>query len=154
KLAPQGSPSALAVLAPPTAGPEPPTPVLALIAALALCAPLGGPRQRRLRNAPHPPGRFLPPSPRAIAGYFPPPPARLQFGFRFTRRHRKGRFTMRFCTLGIAVLAAAVWLAGGDVARGADNAPPEGFVALFNGKDLTNWKGLVKDPPKRAKMSP
>ncbi|MBI4605357.1 MAG: DUF1080 domain-containing protein [Planctomycetes bacterium] len=31
--------------------------------------------------------------------------------------------------------------------------PPEGFVALFNGKDLTGWKGLVADPPKRAKMS-
>lgn len=31
--------------------------------------------------------------------------------------------------------------------------PPEGFVALFNGKDLSGWKGLVADPPKRAKMS-
>ncbi|GAA4441122.1 hypothetical protein GCM10023188_39250 [Pontibacter saemangeumensis] len=28
----------------------------------------------------------------------------------------------------------------------------EGFVALFNGKDLTGWKGLVEDPIKRAKM--
>jgi 3-keto-disaccharide hydrolase len=35
----------------------------------------------------------------------------------------------------------------------ADNTPPPGFVALFNGKDLTGWKGLVADPPKRAKMS-
>jgi len=25
---------------------------------------------------------------------------------------------------------------------------------LFNGKDLTGWKGLVADPPTRAKMSP
>ena len=25
-------------------------------------------------------------------------------------------------------------------------SPPEGFVALFNGKDLTNWKGLVANP--------
>ena len=32
-------------------------------------------------------------------------------------------------------------------------APPEGFVALFNGKDLEGWKGLVADPEKRAKMS-
>jgi len=24
-----------------------------------------------------------------------------------------------------------------------DNTPPEGFTALFNGKDLTNWKGNV-----------
>jgi HEAT repeat protein len=30
----------------------------------------------------------------------------------------------------------------------------EGFVSLFNGKDLTGWKGLVEDPVKRAKMTP
>jgi len=30
----------------------------------------------------------------------------------------------------------------------------EGFVPLFNGKDLSGWKGLVKDPPSRAKMMP
>lgn len=39
------------------------------------------------------------------------------------------------------------------IGRAADNSPPEGFVALFNGKDLTGWKGLVADPPSRAKMS-
>jgi hypothetical protein len=33
------------------------------------------------------------------------------------------------------------------------NVPPEGYVALFNGKDLTGWKGLVADPKKRMKMS-
>jgi hypothetical protein len=38
--------------------------------------------------------------------------------------------------------------------RRPDNTPPEGFTALFNGKDLTGWKGLVADPPKRAQMSP
>jgi len=32
--------------------------------------------------------------------------------------------------------------------------PPEGFTPLFNGKDLTGWKGLVEDPEKRAKMTP
>jgi HEAT repeat protein len=30
----------------------------------------------------------------------------------------------------------------------------EGFKPLFNGKDLSGWKGLVKDPPARAEMSP
>ena len=30
------------------------------------------------------------------------------------------------------------------------NQPPEGFTALFNGKDLTGWKGLVGDPKSRA----
>lgn len=34
-----------------------------------------------------------------------------------------------------------------------DNAAPAGFTALFNGKDLTGWKGLVADPKKRAAMS-
>ena len=29
----------------------------------------------------------------------------------------------------------------------------EGFVPLFNGKDLSGWKGLVKDPPARARMT-
>jgi HEAT repeat protein len=28
----------------------------------------------------------------------------------------------------------------------------EGFVSLFNGRDLSGWKGLVADPIKRAKM--
>lgn len=36
----------------------------------------------------------------------------------------------------------------------ADTQPPEGFTALFNGKDLTGWKGLVKDPKQRAALSP
>lgn len=35
----------------------------------------------------------------------------------------------------------------------ADNVPPEGFMALFNGKDLTGWKGLVANPNARPKMS-
>ncbi|OAV73035.1 hypothetical protein Barb6_00595 [Bacteroidales bacterium Barb6] len=30
----------------------------------------------------------------------------------------------------------------------------EGFVSLFNGKDLTGWKGLVENPIVRAKMTP
>jgi hypothetical protein len=39
-----------------------------------------------------------------------------------------------------------------------DNHAPAGFTALFNGKDLTNWKGLLKGPGEfpagRAKMTP
>jgi len=30
----------------------------------------------------------------------------------------------------------------------------EGFVSIFNGKDLTGWKGLVENPIVRAKMTP
>src|SRR5436305_14635658 len=34
-----------------------------------------------------------------------------------------------------------------------DNKPPPGFIALFNGKDLTNWQGLV-DLRQRSKLNP
>ncbi len=37
--------------------------------------------------------------------------------------------------------------------RPKDNTPPPGFTALFNGKDLTNWQGLV-ELPQRKKLSP
>ncbi|KAA6305329.1 hypothetical protein EZS27_043019, partial [termite gut metagenome] len=36
----------------------------------------------------------------------------------------------------------------------AERPKEEGFVSLFNGKDLTGWKGLVENPVKRAKMKP
>jgi hypothetical protein len=35
-----------------------------------------------------------------------------------------------------------------------DNVPPKGFTALFNGRDLTGWKGLVGNPISRSQMSP
>jgi hypothetical protein len=34
-----------------------------------------------------------------------------------------------------------------------ENKAPEGFTALFNGKNLKGWKGQVKTPAERAKMS-
>jgi 3-keto-disaccharide hydrolase len=37
--------------------------------------------------------------------------------------------------------------------EGKLNSPPAGFTALFNGKDLTGWKGLVGNPKTRAEMS-
>lgn len=36
----------------------------------------------------------------------------------------------------------------------ADLLREAGFEAAFNGRDLTGWKGLVADPPTRAKMAP
>jgi len=50
----------------------------------------------------------------------------------------------------------AVLFAASLFAQAKDNTPPEGFTALFNGKDLTGWQGLVelpkrdKDPEKYA----
>ncbi|MEK7728169.1 MAG: family 16 glycoside hydrolase, partial [candidate division KSB1 bacterium] len=38
-------------------------------------------------------------------------------------------------------------------AQAQSNQPPAGFVALFNGRDLSGWKGLVENPVKRAQMS-
>ena len=35
-----------------------------------------------------------------------------------------------------------------------NSATEQGFVSIFNGKDLTGWKGLVQDPIKRSKMKP
>ncbi|HWB26148.1 MAG TPA: DUF1080 domain-containing protein [Chitinophagaceae bacterium] len=39
------------------------------------------------------------------------------------------------------------------IKRHLDNMPAgEGFVSMFNGKDLAGWKGLVENPVARAKM--
>ena len=53
-----------------------------------------------------------------------------------------------------AGLTLAFLTSGPVTVRAADNTPPEGFVALFNGRDLTGWKGLVGSPKSRAKMTP
>jgi hypothetical protein len=50
-------------------------------------------------------------------------------------------------------LLVSVVPAGWQTTQAADNTPPAGFVALFNGQDLAGWKGLVADPKKRAAMS-
>jgi hypothetical protein len=49
----------------------------------------------------------------------------------------------------LGVLAAA----GAAGARAADNVPPPGFIALFNGRDLANWHGLI-ELPQRQKLDP
>jgi hypothetical protein len=53
----------------------------------------------------------------------------------------------------VCLIAGLAFALSAGAASAADNTPPEGFIALFNGKDLTGWKGLVADPPKRAKMT-
>jgi 3-keto-disaccharide hydrolase len=51
-----------------------------------------------------------------------------------------------FLTAALAVPALAEEKAGPN-----DNKPPEGFTALFNGKDLTGWKGHI-DMKERATL--
>ena len=42
-----------------------------------------------------------------------------------------------------------------SIKKHIDEMPKEkGFVSIFNGKDLTGWKGLVENPIKRAQMKP
>ena len=54
----------------------------------------------------------------------------------------------------IGLVSTAAILAAED---GKLNTPPEGYTALFNGKDLEGWKGLLKgpydNPAKRAMLS-
>jgi hypothetical protein len=60
--------------------------------------------------------------------------------------------------LALAALVAAIVPVSADEKL---NVPPEGFTALFNGQDLTNWKGIPLKPngaamsmPERLKASP
>ena len=63
-----------------------------------------------------------------------------------------------FAALFLAACLAPALAAEDKGAARADNTPPEGFTALFNGKDLTNWKGLLAgpldSPLERAKATP
>jgi hypothetical protein len=62
----------------------------------------------------------------------------------------------RFLAFGVmATLLVAAGTRAEDKAEKAgprDNTPPPGFVALFNGKDLTGWQGVIPIN-KRNKMS-
>lgn len=54
---------------------------------------------------------------------------------------------------GMVLLLAAVATSPLAAGEQEQNQPPEGFTALFNGKNLDGWKGLVGSPVSRAKMS-
>lgn len=56
---------------------------------------------------------------------------------------------------GLLIASLAVVLLGnsGTADETKDNVPPRGFTALFNGKDLSGWQGLI-ELPRRDKMSP
>jgi len=53
----------------------------------------------------------------------------------------------------LVLVASAYATARAAGQQGPMNQPPKGFKALFNGQDLTGWKGLVEDPKARATMS-
>ncbi len=65
------------------------------------------------------------------------------------------KFFTRPAALG--ALAAGVLLSLSAAIFAADepalNVPPKGFVALFNGKDLAGWKGLVLNPRSRPTLT-
>jgi hypothetical protein len=54
----------------------------------------------------------------------------------------------------LALAAIGLALAQADSESGRkDNTPPPGFLALFNGKDLNGWQGVV-DMKKRSMLTP
>lgn len=59
-----------------------------------------------------------------------------------------------FFAFAAAVALSLIEISAASAADRPDNTPPDGFVALFNGKDLTGWKGLVGNPKTRAAMKP
>jgi hypothetical protein len=65
------------------------------------------------------------------------------------------KYFSRVCLLFVVIACISLPAEAGE---GGLNQPPEGFVALFNGKDLTGWKGLLSrpydNPIRRAKLSP
>jgi len=62
-------------------------------------------------------------------------------------------FRPHVTALTVLIASAVLWTGG--TASAAE--PPEGFTSLFNGTDLTGWKGLLKgpydNPAKRAALS-
>ncbi len=74
----------------------------------------------------------------------------------FNRRNLLQRATMnrtlRYCF--VPILLFLTLLGMGPALTMVQAETPEGFESLFNGKDLTGWKGLVGNPKSRAAMSP
>ena len=72
------------------------------------------------------------------------------------RRHVVGSGRYLGLAATVLCLVGAAWAA--NASAQPLNQPPEGFVALFNGKDLAGWKGLLKgpydNPAKRAALAP
>jgi len=61
--------------------------------------------------------------------------------------------TLRLTCAAFAVFNALMLAACTGTSAPSPDDPPAGFIALFDGRTLDGWKGLVADPPKRAKMT-
>ena len=74
-----------------------------------------------------------------------------------TKRNSYSNIPLTLAVLAF-VLVSLLYAATSTGAEQALNKPPKGFVALFNGKDLAGWKGLLKgpydNPSKRATLTP
>jgi len=74
-----------------------------------------------------------------------------------TKRNSYSNIPLTLAVLAF-VLVSFAYVATSTGAEQALNKPPKGFVALFNGKDLAGWKGLLKgpydNPSKRATLTP
>jgi Domain of Unknown Function (DUF1080) len=66
--------------------------------------------------------------------------------------------TQQFSIVPTLLVASAALCLPATLVQAADNQPPAGYTALFNGKDLTGWKGLpaspLDNPAKRAAAKP
>ena len=61
---------------------------------------------------------------------------------------------MRTLLLGCLTISFVGFVIGGPATAQENNAPPKGFTALFNGKDLSGWHGEeTMDPRKWKQMS-
>jgi hypothetical protein len=47
-------------------------------------------------------------------------------------------------------LVCSIWLLAVVTGFTADNTPPEGFTALFNGQDFTGWHGVGTEDPRKV----
>src|SRR5437867_3937245 len=64
----------------------------------------------------------------------------------FSRKDRPMQRWVFLSALLLTAALAATWTNAGEKASSKDNTPPPGFTALFNGKDLTGWQGLLMAP--------
>jgi len=62
---------------------------------------------------------------------------------------------MKLCLISLHSILLGLTFLAGVPAAAAENQPPKGFTALFNGKDMTGWYGMGHfDPRKLWAMSP